>query len=291
MTSPDKVFPTVDEATQTFCIRHGEIKLECTAANSGRITVFALADRNILTDATVNPFNFGSTFWTSPQKDWEWPPPKEIDGSGVWQGGIQGDTITLTGPVCTTLGVQIVKRLKADAAGNSILLEYEMRNTSSASLRYSHWEISRVHPGGITFYPMGLGAFPPALQSILPTQEKEGITWFHHTAQTVTGEHKLFADGKEGWIAHLDHDVLFIKSFEDTPSDMAAPTEAEIEIYAVESYVEVEQQGAYRTIEPKQTATWPVRWYLKRLPKTISRAVGSPSLVDFVRETIGSTHM
>lgn len=289
MTSPKKVSPIFNESKQTYSIQTQNTLFECTAANSGRITLFSLEGRNILTDASSNSFNFGSTFWTSPQRDWEWPPPKEIDSETAWNGVIQNDVVTLTGPECPTLGIQVIKRFSANESDDAILLEYEIRNTTSNPVRFSHWEISRVNPGGITFFPTGISSFQPTTQSVLPTEEKEGITWFHHTEQTVTGEHKLFADGKEGWIAHLDQNLLFIKCFEDTTPDVAAPTEAEIEIYAVPTYVEVEQQGAYLPIEPNCASTWPVRWYLKKVPSTVSRSVGSRSLVTYVRETISNS--
>lgn len=289
MTSKIKVSPVFDESRQTYSIKCKNITFECTAADSGRITLFSFDGRNILTDASVNPFNFGSTFWTSPQKDWEWPPPKEVDSETAWNGVIQNDVITLTGPVCPTLDIQIVKRFSASEHDDAIRLEYEIRNTSANPVRYGHWEISRVNPGGITFYPTGISSFPPTIQSALPTQDIEGITWFHHTEQTVTGEHKLFADGKDGWIAHLDRELLFIKCFEDITPDAAAPTEAEIEIYAVPAYVEVEQQGAYLPIEPKCTSSWPVKWYLKKVPSTVSASIGSRSLVNYVREIVGNS--
>jgi hypothetical protein len=286
MPAPNTVMPIFLERENTYRIELGAVRFECTAANSGRITTFAFEDRNILTDASINPFNFGATFWTSPQKDWQWPPPREIDSDDGWEGRIEDGTIILAGPPCPDLGINVVKRFRADTTKQAVSVSYEMRNISSEPLTYAPWEISRVHPGGLTFFPTGEAAFPPTIQSPLPTEERDGVTWFHHTDATVTSEHKLFADGQEGWIAHLDGDLLFIKTFEDITPEAAAPTESEIEIYAIPSYVEVEQQGAYRPIAPGSSRTWTIHWYLVKGQNGSAFSIGNPDLVRWVRETI-----
>ena len=68
----------------------------------------------------------------------------------------------------------------------------------------------------------------------------------------MTDHQKLFADGREGWLAHVDGDALLVKTFAVVPRAAQAPGEAQIEIYATpaHTYVEVEVQGAYETIAP-----------------------------------------
>ncbi len=99
----------------------------------------------------------------------------------------------------------------------------------------------------------------------------------------------MFADGAEGWIAHVEDDVLLVKSFGDTTPSEAAPGESEIELYAdgAHTYVEVENQGAYASIAPGATATWTVRWYLHKLDATVSVKVGSADLLSVVRSLLG----
>ncbi len=46
------------------------------------------------TGPDVEPDNFGSTFWPSPQSAWDWPPPAEI-GRSPYDGGLRGATVTL----------------------------------------------------------------------------------------------------------------------------------------------------------------------------------------------------
>ena len=104
----------------------------------------------------------------------------------------------------------------------------------------------------------------------------------------VTDHQKLFADGREGWLAHVDGDALLVKTFAVVPRDAHAPGEAQIEIYATpaHSYVEVEAQGPYETIAPGAALSWRVVWLVRRLPADVPRTVGSAPLLDFIRGVV-----
>ena len=67
-----------------------------------------------------------------------------------------------------------------------------------------------------------------------------------------------------------------------------APGHGEVEIYAsgTNTYIEVENQGAYESIPPNGSVTWTVRWYLRYLPSNITPTAGSTELLDFVRGEI-----
>jgi hypothetical protein len=66
----------------------------------------------------------------------------------------------------------------------------------------------------------------------------------------------------------------------------AAPGEGEIEIYAVPEYVEVEQQGAYKEINPKDTYQWSVDWFLVQIPKSVTVTLGNNALIELVHQCI-----
>jgi hypothetical protein len=104
----------------------------------------------------------------------------------------------------------------------------------------------------------------------------------------VTDHQKLFADGREGWLAHVHGDGLLVKTFAVVPRAAQAPGEAQIEIYATpaHTYVEVEAQGPYETIVPGAALSWRVVWLIRRLPAEIRRAVGSAPLLDFIRGVV-----
>ncbi len=120
-------------------------------------------------------------------------------------------------------------------------------------------------------------------------EDKDGITWFAYQEDKVPVKNtKFFADGSEGWIAQVNEDVIFIKKFSDIPAEKAAPGESEIEVYANagKTYVEIEQQGAYTKLQPGDSLTWEVNWFLRKIPTNIKREAGSSALVSYVRKIV-----
>jgi hypothetical protein len=138
----------------------------------------------------------------------------------------------------------------------------------------------------LTFYPTG----QVYDNSTISTQDTAGVSFVAFDAAkagaTDPNLPKLFADGTEGWIAHVAGTLLFVKVFDDVPDVGQAPNEGEIEIYLGPNYEEVEQQGAYVTLEPGARTVYRVRWYLRRLAADVDVSVGSASLVGAVRALI-----
>ena len=93
---------------------------------------------------------------------------------------------------------------------------------------------------------------------------------------------KVNADGK-GWLAYLNKEkgLLLVKQFEDLAKGQPAPDEAEIQVYVNrgKTYIELESQGAYTTLKPKEQVCWTVRWNL--LP-----CEGTPTLSDTLLQKI-----
>ncbi|HVZ74185.1 MAG TPA: DUF4380 domain-containing protein [Polyangia bacterium] len=258
-----------------------DARLDIDAARGGRITGLWFEGRNLLTGDDVDPINFGSTFWTSPQSQWGWPPIAEID-SAPYAVSRAGDVITLRGPRSETLGVSVDKRFQVDRARRAFRLEFIVTNHATSAARLAPWQVTRVRPGGLAFFAAGAG---PLAHSDLPVRDEGGVTWLHHDAAVIGGHQKLFADTPEPWIAHLEGDALFVKSFEVVPREQHAPGEAQIELYASSAhrYLELEVQGAWETIPPGASQPWAITWRVRRVPTNVERALGSAALVDFAR--------
>lgn len=258
---------------------------ECDARTGGRVTAFSLDGANVLAGPAINPDNFGSTFWTSPQSDWGWPPPLEIDRA-AYESQVVGETLVLTSPRCPQLGVRVIKRFAADSLGRAIAIEYLIENVGPKPRSFAPWEVSRVFSGGTTLFPAGHERRVSENFRPLRTSETDGIVWHCHDVRLIEADEKLFADGAQGWVAHVAGDKLWIKTFADIAPEQQAPGEGEIEIYANRSYVEVEQQGAFSEIAPGARLSWAVRWYLRTIPPDIDSSVGSRALVALVQESI-----
>jgi hypothetical protein len=228
---------------------------------------------------------YGSTFWTSPQSAWDWPPEIELDAA-AYRPEVVGDVLTLASEAGASTGYSVRKRFWADAARGRISIEYTLQN-KRATLPAAPWEISRVPKEGIVFF----AARAPALaQSTLPSSHADGVAWVD-IALAPALDSKLYQDGSEGWIAYVYRDLAFIKTFEDTPSDAAAPGEAEIEVFVngLYDYVEVEQQGRYSLPPAGGSARWQVHWMLRRLPSRLDASLGSSELVAWVREVVAAS--
>ncbi len=278
--------PTVGGTLYTFTF--GDTVFAVDAATGGRIVTFSLAGKNILTAAKGSQDNnWGSTFWPSPQSDWNWPPPAEID-PGAYAASPCGAMVSMASRTSGALGLAVTKQFSVDAATGIVTIDYGLVNHGAQARSVAPWEITRVAAGGLTFFPMGDGAPSKGSQDLLDLQLVDGVAWFAYDAAAIANDQKVFADGHEGWIAHVDGNLLLVKAFSDTPAAQAAPGEAEIEIYtdAGHSYIEIENQGAYASLAPGATSTWTVRWFLRQLDPSLSAQVGSADLLSLVRALV-----
>jgi hypothetical protein len=263
-----------------------DVSIDVDAATGGRVTALRVAGRNLLSGPEIDPGNYGSTFWTSPQSAWGWPPVPEIDHAPYRTERASG-ALVLRGRPSATLGVSIEKRFQADRGRGALVSEFRIHNHGAAPVKMAPWQITRVATGGLTFFPTGTGIFPP---SNLTVHETTDITWYAYDAVAITDHQKLFTDGREGWLAHIDGDALLLKTFEVVPRARQAPGEAQIEIYAnpTHTYVEIEAQGPYGEIAPGAALVWPVVWLVRRLPASLPREAGSPALAEHVRALVAA---
>jgi hypothetical protein len=256
---------------------------ECIAEKGGLVTALKLNGVNMLLEHPNPATLTGSTFWPSPQSDWNWPPPSAIDDASYTVTVDEATmSVLLVGPPDPTLELRVEKRFTIDLEREAITLEYSLVNTGSDERSFAPWEISRVPPGGLTFYPTGSNAPTSGSFEPIPVAESGAVTWFEHTPANITGQHKLFADGDRGWLAHTKDGLVFVKSFDDQALSSAAPGEAEIELYATPEYEEVEQQGAYTSISPDQSLSWTVTWFLRPMPEGATATPGDTALVEFI---------
>ncbi len=257
-------------------IEFDDVYFEVDPRVGGRVTSFSLDGFNVLSGPDVDADSYGSTFWTSPQTDWGWPPPPEVDRS-PYALVRDGDTLTLTGQPNPTLGVRVTKQFSPDRVRGAILLRYSIQNLSDAPKRYAPWEVSRVHSRGLTFFPTGERTTGPLRLA------RRGLgTWFAHDPSELDDVGlKSFAVGTQGYLAHAAQGFLYLKTFAEVPSELQAPGEAEIEVYANNRYVEVEVQGPYSVIDPGTSASWAVRWFLRKLPESMVAFAGSAELLAF----------
>ncbi len=267
----------------------------------GRILGYALDGTEILVDEDLvsggdNANNYGSTFWLSPQADWNddgWPPPTHID-SDDYEGAAAGEVLTLTGPEGTdsasepTNDISIVKVFTPDAAHNAITVDYQMHNAGAAAADWAPWQITRVPSEGITFFPSGQAV--AGLKAELPMTKVGDYSFWKYSDADISdadgADHgdKFIGDGAQGWMAHVHEGVLLLLQFADTASSDFATDDGEIAIYAsaTDPYIEIEPQGGVTSIPAGGSASWKVRWSLHTLPPEMAAEPGA-DLGDFAK--------
>ncbi|MEO8182635.1 MAG: hypothetical protein ABI895_27700 [Deltaproteobacteria bacterium] len=274
-----------------YLFRMDDLELEVDPALGGRITRFSLGGTNILTGPEVVaqgqgtlPNMYGSTFWTSPQSVWSWPPETALDSDPL-PSTLDGDVLSLVSQAGATSGYGVQKRFALDAARGRVLLEYVLQNHSGTQAA-APWEVSRVPKEGLVFFA---ASAPASAASTLESMMIDGIAWID-VQQAPAADSKLFQDGSEGWLAYAYRDLVFIKLFDDVKPANQAVGEAEIEIFVNGSfdYVEVEQQGPYALLPVGGSSSWRVAWLLRRRPQSVDATLGSPSLVAWVRQQVAA---
>ena len=70
-----------------YTLQNGERTMVIDAAKGGKILSLKYGEREVISQLRW-PEAFGSTFWTSPQKEWNWPPVPE--SAGIRQAALYG---------------------------------------------------------------------------------------------------------------------------------------------------------------------------------------------------------
>lgn len=250
-----------DEQEGQYCLKNGNLTMLIDAAHGGKILSFKYDDKEVLSQLKW-PESFGSTFWTSPQKEWYWPPVPEYDKK-AYTVEKDGDVLKMTSEVNDKLKFRMRKEFKTDAQDQSIVITYYLINESDETKKVAPWEITRVqNEGGLIFFEAPADSIWPA--GLMNFQAADGLSWYQ--PDEAADNRKVNADGK-GWLAYCNkgNALLMVKRFDDLNTSQPAPDEAEIQVYVNrgKTYIELESQGAYTTLQPGGQLSWTVRWYLQ----------------------------
>lgn len=267
-----------------YVLRSRDLTVEIDPNIGGRITSYKLGDVDVLLHKTINKENYGSTLWPSPQ-NWPWPPSSVLDRM-AYASNIQGDTLHLHSYPDPVTGLRFSKSFWIDKEKQALTINYFITNISTNPISVGPWEVTRVPYGGICFFPSDSLIDPPQ-SNLLATQSK-GITWFKHNVNNAESAQKYFGGAKLGWLAHVNSGVIFVKTFPDIDITKIAPGQGEVEIYANKSntYLELENHGAFSTLKPGESLSYPTRWYLKSLNPGIKPEILNQELIKAVNTII-----
>ena len=249
--------PIIKNSDAKYSIQMNDLTMTIDS-KGGKILSFKYKDAEIISQIRF-PEAFGSTFWTSPQKEWNWPPVPEYDKQ-PYTIEVKGASLVMKSNVSPRLKYSITKEFVPDAKENAIIINYTITNESDETRKVAPWEVTRVQNGdGLIFFDADVNNITPA--GLMDFKEEYGAAWYQ---PDVTNQNrKINADGK-GWLAYATNGLLLVKKFQDLEPSQPAPNEAEIQVYVNrgKAHIELESQGAYTTLEPGKSLTWTVRWYL-----------------------------
>lgn len=241
-----------------YTVKSGNTVMKIDANNGARITSYTFNGKEVLSQINV-PNQYGSTFWTSPQKEWNWPPVPEHDMM-PYTVEQKGGAIIMTSQLSKKLPFIIRKTFKSDKTGG-IDVTYTVINKSDEERKVAPWEITRVLADGSVM-------FDAPLENITP----KGLMKFYkegdhvrYDIDHVEGQNrKINADGT-GWLTFENKELRLMKRFADLTAGQPAPDEAEIQVYVHQgnAYVELESQGAYTTLKPGEQLDWTVNWRME----------------------------
>ena len=266
-----------------------DLTMTVDAAHGGKILSFKLGEQEVIAQNPANaqpaqpaqpapeggrprmrwfnPNSYGSTFWTSPQKEWNWPPVPEYDSlpytAEVKDGPVKVvdvaiPALVLTGQV-SKYGYRICKSFTVDPSDLAFVVTYSIVNESGETRKIAPWQISRVPNGGFLEFDAKPEGVTPADLMKVTFAEGQAIL----EVDVADQNRKINVDGK-GWLNFRDKGLVLTQRFPDIAQDAAAPGEAEIQVYidARKSFVEIEAQGPYTELKPGEKLDWTVRWYL-----------------------------
>ena len=241
-----------------YCMEMGCLSMTIDAGKGGKILSFKCQDMEVISQSPMRE-TFGSTFWTSPQKEWNWPPVQEYDKM-PYAVEEQAGGLVMTSQVSERLKYRIRKEFAADPKDNAFVITYSIVNESDVTRRVAPWEITRVpNEEGLIFFDASVEGITPA--GLMTFKADCGAAWYRTDA--TDSNRKINADGK-GWLAYKNSRLLLVKQFQDLQTSDPAPDEAEIQVYVNrgKTYIELESQGAYTELKPGESLRWTVRWYL-----------------------------
>ena len=151
-----------------------DLSMTVDAGHGGKILSFKLCEQEVLAQNPAaapqpaqpgegqprrrffNPNSYGSTFWTSPQAEWNWPPVPEYDNlpytAEIKDGPVKVADVTipalfLQGQV-SKYGYRVCKAFTVDPSDLAFVITYSIVNESGETRKIAPWQISRVPNGG-----------------------------------------------------------------------------------------------------------------------------------------------
>lgn len=255
-----------------YTLEKGDLSFSVSADKGGRIVSFKRGEREILIQESVHPNYYGAVLWVSPQR-YFWPPSPVLD-KAPYKAEMVRNTLRLTSENDSLTGLRFIKEFSISESDTSVIIQYTIENISDTVRLAAAWDVVRVS-GGTSFFPLKDTVLPHLSSDLEHISTKNGVMWYDYSPQPSVKGQKLFATTSEGWLAHQQERLLFIKRFPTVNAGDLPNMQGEVEIFLAPKslYVELENHSAYSRLEKGQALKYRQQWYLLALPEkdTLSR--------------------
>lgn len=261
----------------------GRVTMVIDAANGARIMSLKFDTLEVLSQNPA-PNMYGSTFWTSPQKEWNWPPVREHD-MGRYTVEQKDGKIIMTSGLSERFPLRIRKTFSV-VDEEYFAIAYSITNEGTEERRVAPWEVTRVPgEGTISFDAPVDSIWPAGLMDFKVDKDaaKYGKNEVRYDIDKVDKQRKINANGQAwttgsdkqiykgmSWLKYRNKGLVLTKYFPDLKAGEAAPGEDEIQVYVHQDalYCELEEQGPYTLLKPGESLNWTVYWHLTLPTKT-----------------------
>jgi hypothetical protein len=250
------------DAFTPVTISRGEISLTVEPAIGGRISSLTFGGVELLkTTRDSNNLQWGSTAWSSPQADWNWPPPAAFDAEPFEVMRVDHKSILLEGPRDSVTYLRMRKRFVL-GPDNDIGLTYWLTNEGVSSVNVALWENTRLPYAGR--FEFRADSIRGSLDT-LPVAVQDSVYTIYADERHVQ-QQKVFADMPTTSASYYHKGLVLTKHNLANDFYRVAPGQGPLEIYLdpPAGFVEFELQGDYRLISPGQSNNLRAKWSIKR---------------------------
>ena len=238
------------------------LTLTIDPALGGRITSLTFGGQEVLkTERDSADLQWGSTAWTSPQRDWDWPPIATFDREAYTLGEVEEHSVTMMSEVDPATGLQLTKYIRMGPE-DDVGLTYFLTNKGDSTASVAAWEITRLpYAGRIEFAADSVRSETVTLK---PERDSTGFTISFDDRWEERA--KVFADINGDFVTYTNGGLQLRKYTSVKDRYRTAPGQAPLEVYwnPAAGFVEFELQGDYRKIGFGETATLRTRWQIVR---------------------------
>lgn len=236
------------------------LTLTVEPALGGRIASFTYKGRELLrTERDSADLHWGSTGWTAPQQDWNWPPPATFDRGPFAITRQDEHSIVLESAVDPVTNLQMTKRIRLGRE-NDIGVTYYVTNRGSEAVTVAAWENTRLPYGGRIEFAADSVRTAVAPFDLAPENDDRYVLHFDDRHPRPA---KVFADINGEWVTyHHPNGLILRKTTAVRDYHQVPPTEAPLEIYLDRpgGFTEFELIGEYKRIEFDEPSTLRTRW-------------------------------